>query len=102
MPCSQVTSLCPPTARDNPASIACTPRADNASKFAAYRLHVGDDPLLFEGGSLQTWRNGDERGCPWPASPLAKPPALAPLPHGRAAADAVVNATSYALVYEWA
>ena len=99
-PHAGVTSLCPPTNPANPKSIACNSSqwADNSSKFAAYRLHVGEDPLLFEKGAVQTWRNGDERGCPWPASPFVKK-AKANLP--RAGSDAKVNASSYALVYEW-
>eukprot|EP01044_Picomonas_judraskeda_P042466 COSAG03_NODE_21871_length_298_cov_0.773869_1_plen_68_part_10 len=47
-----VTSLCPPTVPTNPPSIACTPPTTNESKFAAYRLHVAGDPLLFEGGAM--------------------------------------------------
>ena len=86
-----VTSLCPPTVQTNPPSIACTPPKTNTSKFAAYRLHVAGDPLLFEGGAVQTWRNGDVRGCPWPSGPT--PPAKGDAP--------VVNATSLALLYEW-
>eukprot|EP01052_Picozoa_sp_SAG31_P044579 SAG31_NODE_7827_length_1588_cov_1.549362_2_plen_300_part_01 len=46
-------------------------------------------------GSLQTWRNGDERGCPWPVSPTAT---------GGGQAEghlANVTASSLALVYEW-
>ena len=91
-PQAGVTSLCPPTVATNPPSIACTPPRDNASKFAAYRLHVAGDPLLFEGGAVQTWRNGDERGCPWPSA--ATPPAKGDAP--------VVDASSLALLYEWA
>ena len=74
----------------NPLSIACTPPTTNESKFAAYRLHVAGDPLLFEGGAVQTWRNGDVRGCPWPGGG-APPKGDAP----------VVNASSLALLYEW-
>ena len=85
-----VTSLCPPTVPTNPPSIACTPPTTNESKFAAYRLHVAGDPLLFEVGAMQTWRNGDVRGCPWPGGG-APPKGDAP----------VVNASSLALLYEW-
>jgi hypothetical protein len=86
-----VTSLCPPTVRTNPSSIACTPAQNNGSKFAAYRLHVGGDPLLFEGGAVQTWRNGDVRGCPWPSKGTEPTKGDAP----------VINASSLALLYEW-
>ena len=98
-PHAGVTSLCPPTTPTNPKSIACNASqwAGNSSKFAAYRLHVGSDPLLFENGAVQTWRNGDERGCPWPASPFAKKAANRP----STGDDPKVNASSYALVYEW-
>ena len=96
-PHAGVTSLCPPTNPANPPSIDCAPAADNSSKFAAYRLHVGDDPLLFEGGAMQTWRNGDERGCPWPSSPQSASRAS----EHATAPDLIVNASSFALVYEW-
>ena len=89
-PQAGVTSLCPPTAVGNPPSIDCTPAVDNSSKFAAYRLHVGGDPLLFEGGAVQTWRNGDVRNCPWPSSNDK--------PEGN---PGVVQASSLALLYEW-
>ena len=91
LPQAGVTSLCPPTAVGNPPSIACTPKADNSSRFSAYKFHIAGDPMLFETGLLQTWRNGDERGCPWPKAAEEGQPQL-----GNA-----VNVSSLALVYEW-
>jgi hypothetical protein len=68
-----------------------------------YRLHVGGDPLLFEGGAVQTWRNGDVRGCPWPGPPLVGgDDGGDSVGVGRIHDDTgVVNATSLVLMYEW-
>lgn len=97
LPQAGVSSLCPPTNPGNPESIDCSPRPDNSTKFAAYRLHIGDDPLLFERGAAQSWRNSDLRGCPWPTPPYRRW-----VRHRRdVPASGVVKASSLALVYEW-
>lgn len=78
-----VTELCPEphdtSPRPSDASQGCTPEP-GVMRFSAYRVHGGLDPLLFENGMSATWRNGEPG-------------------HGGRAAS--VNASSFALVYEW-
>ena len=50
--------------------------------FAAYRVHGGHDPLQWEAEGMEaTWRNGEPGHGGGPAPP--------------------VNASAFALVYEW-
>ena len=82
-PLAGVTSLCPQPkdGAHRPPSRGCTPAADGSVAFSAYRIHAGDDPLMFESEGLQLrWRNGEPG-------------------HGGAAAS--VNASSFGLVYVW-
>ncbi len=75
--------MCPQPSDGAPriAGPGCTPATDGTVKFSAYRLHASADPLVFEGAMAVSWRNGEPG-------------------HGGAAATAV-NATAFALVYEW-
>ena len=55
---------------------------DEAVRFSAYRVHAGFEPFEFEGseGYASVWRNGEP---------------------GHGVAPAAVNASTFALVYEW-
>ena len=85
MPLAGLTELCPlPTdgAPRRPA-LDCNATASNTTRFSAFRVHAGLEPLEYEGstGLLVTWRNGEPG-------------------HGGSAPSAV-NATAFSLVYEW-
>ena len=83
-PLAGLTSLCPlPKGRNSvphPVSIGCVPDSHGAVRFSAYRVHGGYDPLEFENGHASSWRNGEP---------------------GHGGAGATVNASAFALVYEW-
>ena len=82
-PLAGVTSLCPQPkdGAHRPESRGCKPAADGSVAFSAYRIHAGDDPLMFESEGLQLrWRNGEP---------------------GHGGAAALVNASSFGLVYIW-
>jgi len=82
-PLAGVTSLCPQPVDEapRPPSVGCVPRVDGTVTFSAYRVHAGLDPLIFEDEGLRvTWRNGEP---------------------GHGQGPAKVNASAYALVYEW-
>jgi hypothetical protein len=78
-----VTELCPEphdtSPRPSDSSKGCTP-TPGITRFSAYRIHGSTDPLMFENGTGVTWRNGEP---------------------GHGGSAAVVNASSFALVYEW-
>ena len=77
-----VTTLCPQPHDEapRPPSLGCVPDPNGTVRFSAYRVHGGYDPLEFEGGHASTWRNGEP---------------------GHGGAAATVNASTFALVYEW-
>ena len=81
LPLAGVTSLCPQPKDGAPRgnSFGCVP-IPGVIQFSAYRVHGGEDPLLFENGMAMAWRNGEP---------------------GHGGASGVVNATAFALVYEW-
>jgi len=80
MPIAGVTSLCPPPNKGS-RTVACNPAVSASVRFSAYRVHGSSDPLLFERPFSISWRNGEPG-------------------HG-GAPPAYVNATAFALVYEW-
>ena len=78
-PLAGVTALCPQPNKPMQ-SYGCTPAKDGSVAFAAYRVHAGHEPLLFESdGFVLTWRNGEPG-------------------HGTAVA---VNASAFGLAYVW-
>lgn len=74
-----VTALCP-----HPQALGCQPPADGSVLFSAYRVFT-HDPLIYQDGMVLTWRNGDPEGCDLGTKPNAPS----------------VNASAFALVYEW-
>ena len=93
LPLAGITSLCPQPSdgAPRPPSIGCVPKPDGSIGFSAYRVHAGHDPLTFEGeraapangtarGLAVWWRNGEP---------------------GHGHGPVAVNATSFALVYQW-
>ena len=80
LPLAGVTALCPaPKAGSTP--VGCTPDPNGSVLFSAYRVHAGEDPLMFESEGLAvSWRNGEP---------------------GHGGAPATVIATSFALAYVW-
>lgn len=77
-----LTALCPQPkdSAPRPVSYGCVPDPKKTVHFSAYRVHGGHDPLEFESGHASTWRNGEP---------------------GHGGAAATVNASTFALVYEW-
>ena len=84
-PLAGVTALCPPPSSTHSSDVSkgCVPAKGGAIDFAAYRVHAGLDPLVFESEGLQlTWRNGEPG-------------------HGGRPCAAGLNASTFALVYVW-
>lgn len=84
LPLAGVTSLCPEPSDGNPRPkpVGCDPAPGGGVNFSAYRIHASADPLVFEGGLAVSWRNGEPG-------------------HGGGFRPSAINASSFALVYEW-